>query len=102
MELLLTGDMFSAADALAWGLINRVVPNEALLSEAEALAKKIAGKPLQAIIAFKEMVNAAQELPLTDGLTLERRRFADMFDTDDQKEGMKAFTEKRKAGWRDR
>ena len=102
MELLLTGDMFSAADALAWGLINRVVPNEALLSEAEALAKKIAGKPLQAIIASKEMVNAAQELPLTDGLTLERRRFVDMFDTDDQKEGMKAFTEKRKAGWRDR
>lgn len=102
MELLLSGDMFSAEDALKWGLINKIVPNEFLLEEAKSLAKKIATKPLMAIIASKEMVNKAEELSLEEGIKHERRRFADLFDTEDQKEGMKAFVDKRKAQWKNK
>ena len=102
MELLLTGEMFSAEEALKWGLINKIVPNEFLLEEAKSLAKKISGKPLQAVIASKEMVNKADDLSLDDGIKYERRRFADLYDTEDQKEGMKAFVEKRKAIWKDK
>ncbi len=100
MELLLTGDMFTADEALKWGLINKVVPNEFLQEEAAALAKKIASKPLRAIIASKEAVNKADDLSLAEGLSYERRAFADLYDTHDQKEGMKAFVEKRKAVWK--
>lgn len=102
MELLLTGDMFSAEEALKFGLINKIVPNEFLLEEAKTFAKKIASKPLMAVIASKEMVNAGAELSLGEGIKHERRRFADLYDTEDQKEGMKAFVEKRKAVWRDK
>lgn len=102
MELLLTGDMFSADEAMKWGLINKVVPNEFLLEEAKALAKKIASKPMLAAIANKAMVNAADDLSLTDGIAFERRRFADLYDSEDQKEGMKAFVEKRKASWKNK
>lgn len=102
MELLLTGDMFSADEAMKWGLVNKVVPNEFLLEEAKAMAKRIASKPMLASIANKAMVNAADDLSLTDGIALERRRFADLYDTEDQKEGMKAFVEKRKAAWKNR
>ncbi len=102
MELLLTGDMFSAEDALKWGLVNKVVPSEFLVEEAKSLAKKIAGKPLMAIRAAKEMINKADDLSLHDGLEYERRKFADLFDTEDQKEGMKAFVEKRKAVWKNK
>lgn len=102
MELLLTGEMFGAEEALKWGLINKVVPNEFLLQEAKSLAKKIAGKPLMAVIASKSMVNEAEERPLSEGIELERKRFADLFDTEDQKEGMKAFVEKRKAVWKNK
>ncbi len=102
MELLLTGDMFSAEEALKWGLINKVVPSEFLIEEAKSLSKKIASKPLTAIIASKEAVNKAEELSLHEGLDYERRKFADLFDTEDQKEGMKAFVEKRKAVWKNK
>lgn len=102
MELLLTGEMFSSEDALRWGLINKVVPNEFLLEEAKTLAKKIATKPLQAIIAAKKAVMQAEELPLDAGIQFERRQFADLFDTADQKEGMAAFVDKRKAVWADK
>ncbi len=101
-ELLLTGEMFSAEEALKWGLINKIVPNEFLLEEAASLAKKIASKPLMAVIASKEMVNKADDCTLDEGIKLERRKFADLYDTEDQKEGMKAFTEKRKAVWKNR
>ncbi len=102
MELLLTGDMFTADDALKIGLVNKILPNEFLLEEARSLAKKIASKPLAAVIATKELVNKSDDLSLEEGLVHERRVFADLFDTEDQKEGMKAFTEKRKAVWKNR
>ncbi|MDP1676867.1 MAG: enoyl-CoA hydratase-related protein [Bacteroidota bacterium] len=102
MELLLTGDMFSAEDALKWGLINKVVPSEFLIEEAKSLAKKIASKPMMAIRTAKEMINKADDLSLHEGLEYERKKFADLFDTEDQKEGMKAFVEKRKAVWKDK
>ncbi|HAP35371.1 MAG TPA: enoyl-CoA hydratase [Bacteroidetes bacterium] len=102
MELLLTGDMFSAEDALQWGLINKVVPSEFLLEEAKSLAKKIAGKPMIAVQIAKEMICKAHDLSLREGLEYERRKFADLFDTEDQKEGMKAFVEKRKAVWKNK
>ncbi len=101
MELLLTGDMFSADEAFKLGLVNKVLPNEFLLEEAKSLAKKIASKPLTAVIASKELVNKADELSLEEGIKYERRIFADLYDTEDQKEGMKAFVEKRKAVWKD-
>ncbi len=100
MELLLTGDMFSAEEALKWGLVNKVVPNEFLLEEATAMAKKIASKPMLAAMANKAMVNAADELLLSDGISAERKAFAALFDTADQKEGMQAFVEKRKPIWK--
>ncbi|MFA5833764.1 MAG: enoyl-CoA hydratase-related protein [Bacteroidota bacterium] len=102
MELLLTGDMFSADDALKFGLVNKIVPNEFLLEEAKAFARKIASKPLMAVITSKEMVNKADDLSLEDGIKYERRKFANLYDTEDQKEGMKAFVEKRKAVWKDK
>ncbi len=102
MEILLTGDMFSAEEALKWGLINKIVPNEFLIEEAKSLAKKIAGKPLIAVQTAKEVVNKADDLSLREGLEYERRKFADLFDTEDQKEGMKAFVEKRKAVWKNK
>jgi len=102
MELLLTGDTFSAEDALKWGLVNKVVPNEFLLEEAKTIAKKIASKPMMAVIASKEMVNKADDLSLDEGIKHERKRFADLYDTEDQKEGMKAFVEKRKAVWKNK
>ena len=102
MEILLTGDMFSAEEALKWGLINKIVPNEFLIDEAKSLAKKIAGKPLIAVQTAKEVVNKADDLSLREGLEYERRKFADLFDTEDQKEGMKAFVEKRKAVWKNK
>jgi enoyl-CoA hydratase/carnithine racemase len=102
MELLLTGDMFTAEEAMKWGLVNKVVPNEFLMEEAKSLAKKIASKPMLASIANKAVVNAADDHTLTDGIALERRRFADLYDSDDQKEGMKAFVEKRKAVWKNK
>ena len=99
MELLLTGDMFTADEALKFGLVNKVLPNEFLMEEARSFAKKIASKPLTAVIATKELVNKSDDLSLEDGIIHERRVFADLFDTEDQKEGMKAFVEKRKAVW---
>ncbi len=100
MELMLAGDMFSADEALKLGLVNKVLPNEFLFDEAKSLAKKIAGKPHAAAQAIKAMVNAAQETFLPEGLETERKKFNSLFDTEDQKEGMKAFMEKRKPEWK--
>ncbi|MEW5798222.1 MAG: enoyl-CoA hydratase-related protein [Bacteroidota bacterium] len=100
MELILTGDMFSADDALKWGLVNKVVPSEFLLEEAKSLAKKIAEKAPVAVQAAKEMINKAANLPLDESLDVERHKFNSLFATEDQKEGMKAFIEKRKPVWK--
>ncbi len=100
MELVLTGKMISAQEALQWGLINKVVPVEYYLQEAKDLAKEIAGKPPLAVRLAKESVLKAFDTTIESGLEFERKNFYLLFASEDQKEGMKAFTEKRKAEWK--
>ena len=99
MEMILTGRSMPAAEAEAHGLVSRVVPSEEVVPAALELAAKIAAMPPVAVLAAKAAVNRAEELPLESGLEFERRSFYLLFDTDDQKEGMAAFTEKRKPRW---
>jgi enoyl-CoA hydratase len=99
MELILTGSNLGAREAEAHGLVTRVVPAEATLDSALELAGRIAAMPPLAVIAAKEAVNRAFELPLEAGLEFERRNFFLLFASDDQQEGMAAFTEKRPATW---
>ncbi|MFM8177712.1 MAG: enoyl-CoA hydratase-related protein [Candidatus Kapaibacterium sp.] len=99
MELILTGSMLSADRALAHGLVSRVVPKSVFLQEAVALAATIAGKPPFAVRLAKESVNAAIEQSLDAGLELERKNFYLLFASNDQKEGMAAFVEKRAPVW---
>ena len=96
MELVLTGDFLSAVDAERLGLVNRVVPVELLLEEAKNIAKKIAAKPLLAIRAAKEAVLQSANLPLDEGLEFERKSFYLLLSSEDRREAMKAFLEKRK------
>mgnify|MGYP001300011867 FL=1 len=96
MELVLTGDMLSAADAERLGLVNRVVPGELCLEEAKNIAKKIAAKPPLAIKAAKEAVLKSANSGLDEGLEFERKSFYLLFASEDRTEGMKAFLEKRK------
>jgi enoyl-CoA hydratase len=96
MELILTGDFFSAADAQRFGLVNRVVPAELVLEEAKSLAKKIAAKPVLAIRAAKQAVLKAANAPLDEGLDFERKSFYLLLSSEDRKEAMAAFLEKRK------
>ena len=100
MELILTGDVIGAEEALRCGLVSRIVPAQDLLTEAGALAQKIASKPPLAVQLAKESIQQSFELPLEAGLALERKNFYLLFASDDQKEGMAAFIEKRKAIWR--
>lgn len=100
MEMVLNNRMLSAAEAAQFGLVNRVVPVERCLDEALALATELAGRAPLAIRLGKEAVNKAFELSLAAGLEAERRAFYMLFATEDQKEGMKAFVEKRKAEWK--
>ena len=102
MEMCLTGRMMDAAEAERSGLVAKVVPAAELLDEALKTAEAIAAMPPLAAIAAKEMVNAAQELPLTQGIRFERRLFHGLFGTEDQKEGMAAFVEKRPGNWKGR
>ncbi|MBK8541244.1 MAG: enoyl-CoA hydratase/isomerase family protein [Ardenticatenia bacterium] len=102
MELVLTGRQFTADEALAMGLINRVVPVEIYLEEAQALAREIASKPPIAVQMGKASVNAVFDDYLDRGLMTERRNFYMLFATEDQKEGMRAFVEKRKPVWKGR
>jgi enoyl-CoA hydratase len=95
MDLCLSGRMMDAAEAEASGLAARVVPAAELIDEALKTAAKVAAMPPLAAIACKELVNAAFETPLAEGLRFERRLFAGLFGTEDQKEGMAAFVEKR-------
>jgi enoyl-CoA hydratase len=102
MDLILTGRMMDAAEAERAGLLARVVAPEKLLEEALAAAGKIAGYSQPIVMMAKETVNRAQETSLSEGARFERRLFLSMFSTDDQKEGMKAFIEKRKPAFRNR
>lgn len=95
MEMCLTGRMMDAAEAERAGLVSRVLPADKLMEEARVAAKKIAGQSRPIAMMTKETVNAAYETTLRQGVLLERRLFHSMFATQDQKEGMSAFTEKR-------
>src|SRR3954468_20585958 len=99
MEMCLTGRMMGADEAERSGLVARVVPADKLLDEAMATAEAIAGMAPLAAIATKEMINAAFETGLAQGIVFERRLFHGLFGTEDQKEGMNAFVDKRKADW---
>ena len=96
MDMILTGRMMDAAEAERSGLVSRVVAPESLLEEALAAAEKIASYSQPIVMMAKETVNRAQEMTLAEGVRFERRVFLSMFATEDQKEGMKAFVEKRK------
>jgi enoyl-CoA hydratase len=102
MDLILTGRMMDAAEAERSGLVARVVAPERLLDEALAAAAKIASYSQPIVMMAKEAVNRAQETSLSEGARFERRLFLSMFATEDQKEGMKAFIEKRKPEFRNR
>ena len=95
MDLCLTGRMMDAAEAERCGLVARVVPADKWMDEALAAANKIAAMSLIATMAVKEAINRAEEMPLAEGLLFERARFQGTFATDDRKEGMAAFVEKR-------
>ncbi len=95
MDMILTGRNLKAPEALAHGLVSRVFPVESYLDEAIALAKDIASKGPMALRVAKEAVNKAFETSLTEGLEAERQRFYMLFATEDQKEGMRAFLDKR-------
>jgi len=100
MDLVLTGRMMDAAEAERAGLVSRVVPAERLLEEALAAAAQIAEFSLPSVMMAKESVNRAFESPLAEGMLFERRLFHALFATEDQKEGMAAFVEKRKPKFR--
>ncbi len=102
MEMCLTGRMMDAEEAERSGLVARVVPAADLRTEAMKTAAKIAGMSLPAAMMTKETINRAYETSLSEGLLFERRVFHAMFATEDQKEGMAAFTEKRKAAFKHR
>jgi len=102
MDLVLTGRLMDAAEAERSGLVARVVPAANLMDEAIKVAETIAGMSLPSVMAGKEAVNVAFEVPLAEGVRFERRVFHSLFATDDQKEGMKAFVEKRKPNWKNR
>jgi len=100
MDLVLTARMMDAAEAERAGLVSRVVPAERLLDEAMEAATVIASMSLPSVLMAKECVNAAYEGTLNDTLLFERRNFHALFATQDQKEGMQAFLEKRKPAFR--
>lgn len=102
MDMNLTGRFMEAAEAERSGLVSRVVPTPKLIPEAMAAARKIAEKSSVTAKAVKESVNRAYETTLREGLLFERRTFHSMFATEDQKEGMAAFLEKREAQFRDK
>jgi enoyl-CoA hydratase len=102
MELILTGRFLSADEALSRGLVNKVVPVEMYLHEALSLANEIAQMAPVAVQLAKEAVNRSFETHLDEGLQVERKNFYLTFATEDQKEGMKAFIEKRKAEYKGR
>ena len=102
MDMILTGRMMDAAEAERANLVARVVPAANLMDEAIKVADTIANMSLPSVLAGKEAVNRAFESSLAEGVAFERRIFHALFATDDQKEGMKAFVEKRKPAWKNK
>lgn len=102
MEMVLNNRSLSAQEALQYGLVNKIVPAERCLDEALALAAEIASRAPLAVRLGKEAVNRALETHLADGILEERQAFYFLFASEDQKEGMRAFGEKRKPKWKGR
>lgn len=102
MELILTGRPFTANEAHQLGLVNKVAPVELFLEEAKAMAKEIAKKSPIAVKLAKESIMKTFETTLNEGLQFERKNFYMLFSSEDQKEGMKAFMEKRQASFKGR
>ena len=102
MEMCLTGRMMDAEEAERGGLVSRVVPAAQLMEDALETAQKIAAMSMPAAMMVKESINRAYETTLAEGIRFERRMFHAAFATEDQKEGMAAFADKRKPGWKNR
>ena len=102
MDMCLTARMMDAQEAERAGLVSRVVPLDKLMDEAMAVAEKIAGYSLPAVMMLKESINRAYESPLSEGILFERRLFHSQFGLADQREGMAAFLEKRKPSFKNR
>ena len=100
MKLILTGDMISADEADQMGLVSEVVEDEATIKRAIEIAEQLAGYSPIALIQIKEVANLGVDMPLQAALALERKAFQILFDTEDQKEGAKAFLEKRRAEYK--
>ena len=100
MEMVLTGNMITAQEAEKAGLVCRVVPDDQLMESALKMAGKIASFSRPSVAMAKETVNAAYEMNLEEGLRFERRMFHSLFATEDQKEGMGAFIDKRSPQWK--
>jgi enoyl-CoA hydratase len=102
MEVVLAGRLLTALECERAGIVSRVVPREALLDKATSIAREIASRAPVAQRLAKELVNTAFDLPLEAGLGVERTLFAIAFSSEDAREGIQAFLEKRKPGWRGR
>jgi enoyl-CoA hydratase len=102
MEMILNNRTLTAQEAYQFGLVNRVVPVVGYLNEALKLADEIASRAPLAVRAAKKMINQADERTLAEGLEVEKQEFYNLFDSEDQKEGMMAFIEKRKPEWKGR
>ena len=102
MDMILTGRMMDAEEAERAGLVSRLVPAEELLDEAMAVAEMIAKMSAPVVAMAKEAVGRSYEVTLSEGVRFERRLFQSTFATDDRKEGMAAFVEKRRAAFNDR
>src|SRR5262249_26346489 len=100
IELILNNRTLTAQEALQYGLVNRVVPQSDYLNEALTLAEEIASRAPLAVRAAKRMINQSYERFLADGLAEEKQVFYSLFNSEDQKEGMQAFVEKRAPQWK--
>jgi len=99
MEMILNNRTLTAQEALGFGMVNRVFPVSDYLDEAIKLADEIASRAPTAVRVAKKLINASFDSPLTNGLAEEKQAFYELFGTEDQKEGMQAFIEKRKPNW---
>lgn len=102
MEMILTGRMMDAEEAERAGLVSRIVPADELIADALKTASKIAAMSLPSVMIAKECVNRAYETTMAEGILFERRVFHSLFATQDQKEGMQAFIDKRKAEFKNK